>query len=842
MPPGVEPLLTLLSGVPGGTRDRRTLGLAISAAQRGWRVVVVAPEDPEDPDPRPLRIGGVEVRTVGSPVATALPRGARQRLVEWLQYPSAHAGREAARLLAARRRVASARAAGHAAGSAGALARAGDLAAGLGLSAATLLHRQRWRGTRSSGGLHRSLGPARAQQHALGLVLDLGTAVEELRPVAVLAADAVTLPAAASAALRLRAHGNDCLLVADVRRDLGGALSSIDREWARWESRWAPAVDLVSAPDPYLVQAFCARYGPRPTAVVADGAWPGRPGAAEPARSRTAASDSDTVLVVLDGADRSTAAQAAGVAEACAAVPGLHVVWLASHSTPSLRAARDRAWARGAGARFTVLPTPPRDGFREALAGAGAAVVLARPGSGGVPWDYAAAVDAGVPVLAGAGPGLRDAVRRDGTGVVADLADPVAATAALHDLLGSRDVLAERARRARATPWDAAPLLDALARSIGRAAPRPPGGRGSVSDLEARRAGPAPETRSLGIGPANFAGQGWAWGRAAAAAVPGLRTEVFAVEQGVLTFPVDRRIRRRDLRALSWQLDQQRRVLSGFTHLLAEANRPLFGYLNGEDLLADLPTVERAGIRVGVALHGSEVRDPDRHRQREPLSPFRLVPGDQEGADWLAAVTAFVRRTERLLEEFDGPVFAATPDLLADVPRAVWLPVVVDVPAETGAAPLLVDVPLVLHVPSRSRLKGSDAVDAAVGPLVTSGRIRYQRLQGVPPGAVPGLLADADVVLDQFALGSYGVLACEAMAAGRVVVGHVRDDVRRRVGVELPIVQATPQDLAEVLDGLLADRDAARVMAGRGRRFVREVHDGRRSGEVLRQYLLSAPG
>ena len=115
--------------------------------------------------------------------------------------------------------------------------------------------------------------------------------------------------------------------------------------------------------------------------------------------------------------------------------------------------------------------------------------------------------------------------------------------------------------------------------------------------------------------------------------------------------------------------------------------------------------------------------------------------------------------------------------------------------------------------------------------------IRYRAARGVAPEAMPALLAEADVVLDQFSLGSYGVLACEAMAAGRVVVGNVggrvRDRVRDLVGEDPPLVQATPDDLEDVLRGLLADPDGARAAALRGLDFVGRVHDGHRSGQVL---------
>jgi len=98
---------------------------------------------------------------------------------------------------------------------------------------------------------------------------------------------------------------------------------------------------------------------------------------------------------------------------------------------------------------------------------------------------------------------------------------------------------------------------------------------------------------------------------------------------------------------------------------------------------------------------------------------------------------------------------------------------------------------------------------------------------------MPSQLAQADIVLDQFSLGSYGVLAAQAKAAGRVVVGHVTQEVRSLCPGDLPIVEATPDHLVEVIRGLLTDRDVAVASAHAARRYVADVHSGERSAQVL---------
>jgi len=75
------------------------------------------------------------------------------------------------------------------------------------------------------------------------------------------------------------------------------------------------------------------------------------------------------------------------------------------------------------------------------------------------------------------------------------------------------------------------------------------------------------------------------------------------------------------------------------------------------------------------------------------------------------------------------------------------------------------------------------------------------------------------------------------MAAGRVIVGHVAKHVRDLLPTELPIVEATPDTLGDVIEQLVADRSTARTAAAAGPQYVRELHDGRKSAEVLSSFL-----
>lgn len=344
--------------------------------------------------------------------------------------------------------------------------------------------------------------------------------------------------------------------------------------------------------------------------------------------------------------------------------------------------------------------------------------------------------------------------------------------------------------------------------------------------------------RRLFIGPSNFAGQGRAWARAVEREVPDVQAICFALEiAGGFSFEDDFHVTplvyRRNRR---WQAEQFAYVQQ-FTHAIIEAGRPLFADLFHLDPFREAKVLTAAGVRVGMMSHGSDSRIPSHHADRYPWSPYR-------DKDW-AEVPRLQQQASRLVQRlrgFDGPVFVSTPDLLDDLPFAQWCPVVIDPDVWRSDAPVLErERPVVVHAPSNPRVKGSQWVDEALEPLHERGLIEYRRIGRVPAGEMPATYADADIVLEQFRLGSYGVSACEAMAAGRVVVGNVtpvvRDRVRHRTGLDLPIVQAEPSRIGAVVERLVAERATGVATAARGEAFVSQVHDGAFSSNVLRPFL-----
>ncbi len=356
----------------------------------------------------------------------------------------------------------------------------------------------------------------------------------------------------------------------------------------------------------------------------------------------------------------------------------------------------------------------------------------------------------------------------------------------------------------------------------------------------------ASEKARLLVGPVNFSGQGHAFVEAAKN-LPNVRAQSMQfLGKSTFAFPVDVSVPASTYAySKTWQAAQWAAVTSGFTHVLVEAERPLFGkkfssFSALRALKGEVRSMRAAGLKVGFICHGSDVRLPSRHARLDTDSPF--APGLLPQTPRLEVQA---RKHLDFLKTSAGDIFVTTPDLIQDVPQARWLPVVVDFSAvPTGQTPLTRSRPIVFHSPSNAAFKGSEIIDPIMQSLHDDGVIEYRRLSGLSHEDLLTEVSNADIVLDQFRLGSYGVAAVEALAAGRVVIGHVNDFVRNYVrastGLDLPVVESRADDVGTTLMSILADRSMYQRGAVDGLAFAQKCHDGRFSASVLQDFLVSA--
>ncbi|WP_431807945.1 glycosyltransferase [Microbacterium paraoxydans] len=344
------------------------------------------------------------------------------------------------------------------------------------------------------------------------------------------------------------------------------------------------------------------------------------------------------------------------------------------------------------------------------------------------------------------------------------------------------------------------------------------------------------------VGPVNYAGQGYRWSRAAEST--GEVSAVNYVHEGnnPLHYPADYTVAWRTAEhSRAWQRSMLDTIAANYTHVLIEACVPILGGMFAGDLRRQTALLQERGVRVGIVGHGTDVRLPSTHLESTPWSLF------VDSEDWVPFDLAEKAVADNLaaIADLDVPTFVSTAGLLVDLPRAHFLGVVIDQEQWINHEPLLQRERIrVIHAPTNPHVKGTPLIVPTAQKLHDEGLIEFIQLDRVPNHEMPGVVASADVVLDQFRVGDYGVAACESMTAGRVVLAHVTDQARREVeghaGMTLPIPETTPDTLEQVLRDITVRRDHYRSTAANGREFVRRLHNGDFSRAQLMTHFLSA--
>ena len=137
----------------------------------------------------------------------------------------------------------------------------------------------------------------------------------------------------------------------------------------------------------------------------------------------------------------------------------------------------------------------------------------------------------------------------------------------------------------------------------------------------------------------------------------------------------------------------------------------------------------------------------------------------------------------------------------------------------------------VLHAPSNRRIKGSDAIEAAVAEAAREVEIEFETVVGSHDQVLQAL-ARADVVIDQLNAETPGVLSAEAMALGKPVLCEHVPAKLASFARPCPVVAATPETLRERLLELAGDSSRRGELGLAGRRYAVEVHAPARAAEA----------
>jgi glycosyltransferase involved in cell wall biosynthesis len=251
--------------------------------------------------------------------------------------------------------------------------------------------------------------------------------------------------------------------------------------------------------------------------------------------------------------------------------------------------------------------------------------------------------------------------------------------------------------------------------------------------------------------------------------------------------------------------------------------RTLFGAYARAFELRDLQVLKRAGKVIFVTYQGDDARTAELAGGAAREAGYYDIEHDRRKRSWVAT-----------FDRHASGIYALNPDLLSVLPaRAEFLPYA-SVDPDQWRPPTAEWEPgrlRIAHAPTHRGVKGTRFVLEAVQGLDAE----LDLVEGVGRHEARRRLERADVVVDQLLLGWYGGVAVEAMALGKPVVAYLRHEhlgvVPAEMRHDLPIVEARPETLRDVLRGLMG-RDLDEI-GRRGRHYVERWHDPRRIAKRL---------
>lgn len=238
----------------------------------------------------------------------------------------------------------------------------------------------------------------------------------------------------------------------------------------------------------------------------------------------------------------------------------------------------------------------------------------------------------------------------------------------------------------------------------------------------------------------------------------------------------------------------------------------------------DLPFIRLNGRKIVYRFTGMDLRDPEYDLEHNPHSPFRhgFVAASPEDEPIRQAYIDFLRCHVDQFVVQDPEMAQYMPDAKI-VPRALTL----ENWEHVGIAAN--DVPLIVHGPSNPSVKGTKYILAACERLQEEGlKFELKLITGMAHQEAVEWYRRADIVIDQILIGAYGVLTMEAMALGKPVICYVREDLFEPHFGKLPIINANPDNIGDVIRATVKDFELRKEKGAAGRAFVEKHHDVRK--------------
>jgi hypothetical protein len=246
--------------------------------------------------------------------------------------------------------------------------------------------------------------------------------------------------------------------------------------------------------------------------------------------------------------------------------------------------------------------------------------------------------------------------------------------------------------------------------------------------------------------------------------------------------------------------------------------------------MADLPILRVLGKKIVVSFLGCDIRQ--RMFCTDNFAISACNEPDCYGDYCTDETDALKKRHAETFSRYAHKLFAISPDLLHFLPpSAELLPVfTVDLDQWQPVQKVKSKNFVILHAPTRRAVKGTKYIIEAVEKLRNKHKnIEFRLIENVPHNKVQEIYREADLAIDQLLLGWYGVFSVEMMALGKPVMCYIREEdlklVPKQMKEDLPIINANPTNIYEVLERIVEERDTLTSFASRSRAYVEKWHD-----------------
>ncbi len=233
----------------------------------------------------------------------------------------------------------------------------------------------------------------------------------------------------------------------------------------------------------------------------------------------------------------------------------------------------------------------------------------------------------------------------------------------------------------------------------------------------------------------------------------------------------------------------------------------------------DLDMLASAGKPAVMQHWGSDVRKSSIATLLNPYVNMKDCPKEEEIHEKLLKVSKYI--STAIVQDYE-----VLPYVAPYYKKVHVLPVAIELSKFVPAYPSIYETyPLVVHAPTQPQYKGTEIIERVVNVLQKEIPFRYKRIEHMNHAQAKKIYRQADIIIDQLLLGSYGILSAESMAFGKPVITYVRDDLLCYYANELPICTANPDTLYDVLRPLLLSAGLRNKKGREGRKFAEKYHD-----------------